>query len=71
MTSLVRGFLRRRALLQRSKLRGALPQVSELRWDKGKNNCAGNVWWLYDPKSGHTACLASEEEVRMWIEESF
>lgn len=32
----------------------------------------GNVWWyVYDPKTGHTGCLASEQEVRMWIEESF
>lgn len=31
-----------------------------------------NVWWyVYDPKTGHTGCLASEQEVRMWIEESF
>ncbi|MBD2731699.1 hypothetical protein H6G96_36845 [Nostoc sp. FACHB-892] len=33
---------------------------------------AGNVWYqVYNPNTGRTAYLASEEEVRFWIEESF
>jgi hypothetical protein len=49
----------------------ALTSEPELKiWQR--QDRAGNVWYqVYDPKSGRTACLASEEEVRMWIEESF
>ncbi|MBW4455523.1 MAG: hypothetical protein KME55_23980 [Nostoc indistinguendum CM1-VF10] len=48
-----------------------LTTESELKIWQRKDH-AGNVWYeVYNPKTGRTACLASEEEVRMWIEESF
>ncbi|OKH55850.1 hypothetical protein NIES2101_03165 [Calothrix sp. HK-06] len=32
----------------------------------------GHVWYdAYDPKTGRTGHLTSEEEVHIWIEESF
>jgi hypothetical protein len=49
----------------------ALFSEPEFKIRKSKDR-QGNVWWYaYDPKTGHTGCLASEQEVRMWIEESF
>jgi hypothetical protein len=49
----------------------ALTSEPQLKVWQSKDH-AGNVWYrVYDPKTGRTACLASEEEVRMWIEESF
>ncbi len=33
---------------------------------------AGHNWWhVYDPKSGQTIELETEEEVRIWLEERF
>ncbi len=39
---------------------------------KQKVDRSGNVfWYVYDPTTERTAYLASEEEVRIWIEERF
>lgn len=33
-------------------------------------DAAGNVWWhVYDPTTGYTAALETEEEVQIWLEE--
>jgi YD repeat-containing protein len=33
---------------------------------------AGNTWWyVYDPATGRTAWLDSENEVRIWIEKNY
>jgi hypothetical protein len=33
---------------------------------------AGNTWWnVYDPTTGRSAWLDSEDEVRIWIEKNY
>ena len=33
---------------------------------------SGNLWWyVYDPKTGRSAWLDSEDEVRIWIEKNY
>lgn len=49
------------ALMQRNE-----PKI----WQK--RDRAGNTWWyVHNPVIGRTVCLASEEEVRIWLEQNY
>jgi len=36
-----------------------------------KSRFSNNYWYVYDPRTGRSAHLASEEEVRIWLEERY
>lgn len=36
-----------------------------------KSSFGNNYWYAYDPKTGRSAHLASEEEVLIWLEERY
>lgn len=42
------------------------PQIKQL-----KNRFGDTYWRAYDPKTGHSAYLASEAEVKSWLEGRF
>ena len=42
------------------------PKIKEL-----KSRFGNTYWRVYDPKTGHSAYLASEAEVRTWLEGRF
>jgi hypothetical protein len=49
----------------------SLSRPSELKIRQRHDN-QGNLWWIvYDPITNRSAQLASEDEVRMWIEKSY
>jgi hypothetical protein len=45
---------------------------SELQvWQETDRHGQTFCWHAYDPATGHSACFGSEDEVRMWIEQSY
>ena len=44
---------------------------SKFKISKHKDSAGNELWKVYDANINHTVYLASEEEVRVWIEESF
>lgn len=50
---------------------GAMARGNEPRvWQR--RDRTGKTWWHgYDPVSGRSTCLASEAEMRMWLEERY
>lgn len=38
-----------------------------------ESDCKGRIscWHAYDPITGRSACFGSEEEIRIWIEQSY
>jgi hypothetical protein len=46
-------------------------QPAELEIQTTYDRC-GNLWWyVYDPETGRSAWLDSEDEVRIWIEKNY
>ncbi|GET36430.1 hypothetical protein [Microseira wollei] len=49
----------------------AIVSKSELQVWSESNRSGNTEWHAYDPETGRSICVASETEMRHWIEESY
>ncbi|HAZ44776.1 MAG TPA: hypothetical protein DDW76_22230 [Cyanobacteria bacterium UBA11369] len=49
----------------------ALVSKSELRVWSESDRSGNTEWHAYDPETGRSICVASETEMRHWIEQSY